>query len=457
MSTSAIRDVLFLCASTSERFLPHLQSLTCVLTGSKAFRTLPHLTSPTVTSLNLIFKSLTLKPLIHIEGIFQTIALMPRLQTLSIGGALYINTPESVLSLFCSSLKKLNDLGKITLQAGELLYPNQWDALGSLPNLYQIEVLYRGIIRTDKQRLPAADLRFGAGKFLSLKWLTIEGPIATLLSLFESGKPPHLCDLQLFVTTQSAQLDVQPLFRALAKNNQIECFTCAFESDSYRFLSSLIKYTRMWRDLSYLRIQTEQPAGLTDEEFGNFSSAMPNLELISISVDPTNFQELPVATFRAIYNLARGYPALLELGIFINTDPQFIPVYANGDATFRRMQHIDFGLSTVVEVLPSIIFLGRVCGASSPIIASGLTADPQRSNVSADMNSRVEQVATQWTQVAEGLKDLQAYTQPLHARVAKLEAEDIRKEDENGEEVGSNYKDKVKGEEDEKSDLAVSI
>lgn len=258
----------------------------------------------------------------------------------------------------------------------------------------------------------------------------IEGPLRTHLSLFKSEKPPKLSDILLVVTDPSAQDGAQPLFQLLANHDKLVAFNCIFESDSYRLSSSLFEYVILWRSLKTLKIRTEQPAEMSDDDFGSLASAMPTLEVISISIDPMNFQELPNATFRAVYNIARGCPDLIELGIFINTDPQFIPVNEDGYPTFSQIEMIDFGLSTVVRLLPSVIFLERVCGGRSPTITSGLTTEPRRRNVPANLGSRVKQVEEEWANVAKGLEDLRVYTGPLYDKIAELEEEQSDKEEE---------------------------
>lgn len=160
----------------------------------------------------------------------------------------------------------------------------------------------------------------------------------------------------------------------------------------------------------------------TNDEIGAFAASMSQLESLYLAIDPLYFDGPPTAAFGAISNIARGCPGLRHLGIFINTDPQLIPEIEDDDPTFVQIQIVNFGLSTVVEVFPTVLFLARACGLWGSEIKSRLSAsDLTRRVVPPLMRDRIYGVRRKWEEVADKLDDLQEITRLRHEKIRSLE------------------------------------
>lgn len=293
--------------------LPHLRSLASTLIGTEACRALVFILSPNLTTIQLHVKGVD--SVFVLEGVLQRIASSIRLQFLHLMGLFTPRAPGAlIIPALMRTLRELNDLEIIGLEAECFLDADIWDFLGSLPHLMHIQALGWGITRDAP--LPIAPLQFDADKFSSLELLAVEARIETLIKLFESGMPPRMDQLQLYVTDLSSELDTNRLVQAMKNHNRMSDFYIGFESATYRVHSSLLDHISAWKNLTALDIRTRSQAELTDEEFGRLAAAMPNLIRLGISTCPEDFAQIPAATFGALCNIARACPHLRSLGIF---------------------------------------------------------------------------------------------------------------------------------------------
>lgn len=436
LSVQAMLDVIYLCSSTDTLLLPQLRTLEGTLVGGQACRTLASIISPRTTSVRLHLESVD--SVLALEGVLQRIALSTRINILHLKGLSSLHAIHNpVFPALHRTLRSLNHLEEIGLESKCFFDVGIWDLLGSLPQLRVIKVLDLGLL--PRNQLSVAALQFDANKFPCLEHLEVEGPGETLINLFESGMPSHIHDLGLCVANRPYwvhQVDAARLLQAMTRTNHrtMQNFSIRFESGTYRVRSSLLNSIVAWKNLTMLEIRTEGRAELTDEDFGKFVVAMPNLRSLEISFDPVNFLQAPAATFGALSKIARGCPDMQSLGLFINTNPHFIPDYAEGEPVFNQINKINFGLSLVDNVLSCVLFIGRICGPSAVSIYYGQSVTPPHWSISPGHQTRINELCDDWEEVDEGVKKLQAFTRPLHQTVIDLRQGADKHSDATGEE-----------------------
>lgn len=92
---------------------------------------------------------------------------------------------------------------------------------------------------------------------------------------------------------------------------------------------------------------------------------------------------------------------------------------------FKQIEIIDFGLSSVVDILSSVLFLGRICGSCAVRINYGVLQSPPYwpEIISPIWGNLANRNYSQWDRVAIGVKELEAFTQPFRLTIDNLRKE----------------------------------
>lgn len=407
-----------MCLSTRTSLLPYLTGLACSFVGTKAPLFLAHVLAPGLTSLTLLLANMGSTT--NYESIARSLRLEPQLRSLYITGLLDFNSlTYSIVSALGESLGMLLSLESFWIESWCLFYPEIWDALAGLPALRSISGL-ETIMFPHPSQPTDRGIRFDDGKFSSLEWVTLEGPHETLSSLFESTVSSKVNKTRITVLDACREVEAKHLLQSLAQYKNLAILDCAFHLDSFVLTPAFFADIASLGSLTTLRIRSERSIALTDDELGAFAAAMPQLEKLHLSIDPLNWEEPPVATFRAISEIARACPRLQSLGLFINTDPPFIPSIVDGEPIFEKIENLNFGLSSVVDPLRTVTFLAHACGPCPIEIQSGLSEQPKRHTIPEGLLVRALIVEDQWNKVAKGLEDFQATTRPLQQKIHSL-------------------------------------
>lgn len=298
-------------------------------------------------------------------NIVNKVSQLKDLQLLINGSASNIERPVNYLLLSLEHLRKLM-LSSCTLTSSALL------AASHLPVLETLSI--------DKSTYPyggnVADISFASSSvvdgFPRLVTLEIQGDISELSTLFSRSNTTfaNLRHLELDVLHHDNREGLRsclhilksacPLLTSLQFIRDINLYM------NFAFLeragaanpieSEDLTALQDFRRLQKFTLACDRPVRMSDRELVALISACPNIKALDLNCDPIVMSS-PTLTIGVLAQLSSRFPALEDLGLYVNPRKEDLPEIA---APFRKLRKVCFGCSPEPMTNRTAFFLGKL-------------------------------------------------------------------------------------------------
>lgn len=328
--------------------------------------------------------------------------------------------PLTLAPTFCSVLKALPRLTDVYIPSHLALNPEVWDALQCLPSLCDIHWSASDADSDASFFAPCSDSTVFTEGFERLSKLTVFAPFGHSVQLFKSACPSALLDIHIRIFNIPDDPSLHRHFCGMGKaSNRLNSLHISLLGKKFVLSWTSLSALTTLPYLRVLSIRTEFIPQIDDDDIYSLSRAMPHLEELSISPDPTSeLSAAPKLTLHALSNIASHCRSLKHVGLYVNVSPECLPSRTTPlNAFSRALKTVNFGLSPAERPEKIALRLIRIFQRHLPLVLNATPTNIWVGIMPAEVKERFIKVQEQWSSVHSCMEDLRPFIAAIEQSV----------------------------------------